>query len=111
MVAMETKKMVFLCVPCQQLLREKSRLYNVYKYSLWVSAQSNQYFFRKMLQPVPLFHVTRALDPSNKFGTTKKWVKILLFPKFKMFVIEKTLLTHLFSPFYSMGHFSYEGPP
>ena len=33
----------------------------------------------KMSQPIPLFPVTRALDPSNGFVTTSEWVKILWF--------------------------------
>ena len=90
MVAMETKKMVFLWVPCQQLLREKFRVYNVYKYSLWVSTQSNQYFFRKCCSLSHCFMLLGPWTPATSFVTTRKLVKILLFPKFKMFVIKKT---------------------
>ena len=83
MVAMKTKKMLFLWFPWQRLLREKFlssfQNANVGKYSLRVPDQSNHYFFKKMSQPIPFFPVTRPLNPSNGFVMTRKWIKISWF--------------------------------
>ena len=53
--------------------------------------------FEKMLQPVPLFPVTRALNPSNGFTTTRKWVKTLWFPNVYMFGIKNSSDLSVFS--------------
>ena len=49
-----------------------------------------------------LFHVTRDLDSSNVFAKTRKWIKILWFPKVQMFVTN--------NPYERcMGHFRHQG--
>ena len=114
MVAIETRKMVLLWFPWQQLLREKIiYLFQktiVDKDSLRVSAQSNHYFLRKNVATRPIALFTWTLDPSNGLVTARKWVKTLLFPNVYMLVMKKHFW-HIYFLYFTthMGHFSHEG--
>ena len=83
----------------------------MWKYSLRLSAHNNYYFFRNNVATRPINQGYRALNPSNMFVTTRKWVKMLLFPNIcdkKMFVIKRFSWQIYFLCFIHMAHFSHK---
>ena len=107
-VVMETKKMVFLRYPWQQFLNSSVYFRKLMRTSIcWkFQPKATVISWEKMSQSVPLFPVTRALDPSNRFLTTRKWVKTFLIPKCLDVCDKKNSSgTSIFSV---LGYFSHE---